>query len=509
MIHCLIRKEFLDREWAASDLDAAAEFWLRLYESAARSQGFTATPAHAIEIRLRGFPRRDGSALCQELCRRVATSDIPAPEVDLHDPDTLVLTSGEIPGSESPPYGLGVPLLAGAPFDGLMAEVRVQAIGREGHIVRRGKVESTLVMIGELRGGKLLVKALWRTGSAGWEDELNWDAVWVEQEAFLAGLERFRESETIADKFAKKLFLTRGADRLVNWIVRLIYVPLGKPRLAGLILRLFIFAAILIPIGLGAYWAIDTERWFALAILVLWFWWVVWLAWSFLRNESQLWFTGFSQFHRRFSQLYEESVKVAPLADSEAAARLDQPWARKYTADLEAAGFTLAGDLRCEPELAGPGIVRVFLAPDGATYLNLFFSLATDSDPERSFQLWPGAVVLVAGTYFPGGGRVLSTNGKHLGYRKKLSEPQTVTRVFHDAEEPLDFMRRHLAVVEEYAKEYGRPPLRHERWEVYVRRQNEAQEEERLLYGERPYTRGDHWHWYIQRPRREYRGRPC
>jgi hypothetical protein len=505
MIPNLLRKEFIDRVWDAQDLDAAAEFWLRLYESAARSQGFTATPSHAIEIRLRGFPRRDGQAICEELCRRVATSDIPAPEVDLHDADTLVLLSGEIPGSESPPYGLGMPLLAGPPFDGLVAEVRVQAIGREGQLIRRGKVQSTLVMVGELRGGKLLVKALWRTGSAGWEDELNWDAPWTEQTQWLAAFEQFRESEEVPAKLAKKLFLTRGGDRLVNWIVRLIHVPLGKPRLAGLMTRLFVFAAMFVPLGLGAYWAIDTERWLALVLFVVWLWWAAWLGWMFLKNQGQLWFTGFTEFHRRYCELYEEAVKVMPLPDSETA-RLDQAWARKYTADLEAAGFTLAGDLRPEPELAGPGVIRVFLAPDGATYLNVLFSYATHRDPERSFQLWPGAMVFLAYTYFPDGGRVVSVSGRHVGYRKKLSGPETLARVFPDAAEPLDFTRRHLAAVEEYAKENGRTPLSHERWEVYLRRQNEAQDEERRLYGERPYTRGDHWFWFIQQPRREYRG---
>ncbi len=507
MIHSLMRKEFLDREWAAEDLDAAAEFWLRLYESAARSQRFTATPAHAIEIRLRGFPRRDGRAICGELCRRVATSDIPAPEVYLHDPDTLVLTSGEIPGSESPPDGLGVPLLAGAPFDGLMAEVRVQAIGREGNIVRRSKVESTLVMVGELRGGKLLVKALWRSGSAGWEEHLSWDAPWNEQAEWLAALEQFRETEAIPDKLAKQLFLTRGADRIIGWIIRLIHVPLGKPRLAGLVKRLLIFTAIFTPIGLATYWAIDTERRLALGVILLWFFWAAWLARAFLRNEYHLWVGGFAEFHRRYSQLYEEAVKVMPLAGSEAALRTDQPWLRKFTADLEAAGFARAGDLRVEPELAGPGLIRVFLAPDGATYLNVVFSYATDRDPERALQVWPGGMVLVAVTYFRDGGRVISVNGMHNGYRKALSGPEVVMRVFQDAEEPLDFTSRHLAVVEEYAKEFGRPPLQHERWEVQVRRLNDAQEEERRLYGERPYTRGDHWYWYIQRPRREYTGR--
>src|SRR5438132_11606726 len=121
MLPHLIRKHLLDRTWDSADLDAAAEFWLRLYEAAATQQGFSATPSHRVEVRLRGFARPALPALQDELCRRVASSDLPAPEVDSHDADTLVLYSGVIHGSESPPVGLGLPLLAGDPVDGLIA----------------------------------------------------------------------------------------------------------------------------------------------------------------------------------------------------------------------------------------------------------------------------------------------------------------------------------------------------------------------------------------------------
>src|SRR5262245_38074774 len=40
----LIRKHFLDFTWEATDLDAAAEFWLRLYETSAREHAFSAPP---------------------------------------------------------------------------------------------------------------------------------------------------------------------------------------------------------------------------------------------------------------------------------------------------------------------------------------------------------------------------------------------------------------------------------------------------------------------------------
>src|SRR5688572_4357498 len=102
MLRHLIRPQFLDRWWDAADLDAAAEFWLRLYEESARVQGFARTPVHETEIRLRGFPRYAAGELLKELAARVAASDFPAPEADQPDPDTLAVASGEIHGEDRP-----------------------------------------------------------------------------------------------------------------------------------------------------------------------------------------------------------------------------------------------------------------------------------------------------------------------------------------------------------------------------------------------------------------------
>src|SRR4051794_19790482 len=120
----LIRKQLLDRDWGADDLDVAAEFWLRLYEEAARARGFPRTTRHATEVRLRGFPKAAADALVKELARRVAASDFDAPEVGLTDPDTITLSSGLTPDDHRPPVGLGLPVLAGGPFDRLLAEFR-------------------------------------------------------------------------------------------------------------------------------------------------------------------------------------------------------------------------------------------------------------------------------------------------------------------------------------------------------------------------------------------------
>ena len=59
----LAREEFLDRVWDPADLDAVAEFWMRLYESVSKAHRFAPVPEHQTEIRLRGFPRADADRL--------------------------------------------------------------------------------------------------------------------------------------------------------------------------------------------------------------------------------------------------------------------------------------------------------------------------------------------------------------------------------------------------------------------------------------------------------------
>lgn len=44
MLRHLVRKQFPDRTWDAPDLDAAAEFWLRLYEGGVGGRGVLGRP---------------------------------------------------------------------------------------------------------------------------------------------------------------------------------------------------------------------------------------------------------------------------------------------------------------------------------------------------------------------------------------------------------------------------------------------------------------------------------
>lgn len=507
MIRHLIRPRFIDRWWDAADLDAAAELWLRLYEEAARVQGFAATPTHRTEIRLRGFPRAEADALLRELAARVAASDFPAPEADRPEPDMLVIASGELRGEEQPPAGLGLPVLAAPAFDGLMAEMRFEVVGDEGKSLRKVQLESTLVLVGEIRGGRFLLKAAWRAGSHGWEDKLCWNAPWQDEEKWLAALAAFRESAEVPTPLAKKLFQSRGNDKTGGRAVGLIHVPLDAPRLGGLVTRAFGFAAALVVLGLGGWWAYSHKDWILLLPLVFALWPVLMLLYFFVKGEWRLWNFGFYRFRDGYARIYTEAIQHLPLTRAEADARLNVPWARKFTADLEAAGFRYLGDMRLEPARAvGDGVFRAFAAPDGLSYLTVFFHLGTAEDQEPRFKNWPAAVAFLGHTYFADGGYATSVSGRSLGYRKKRTGPEHLARVFRDADDPAEFARRHADAAAKFGAETGRRPVAHQTFEHYLRRQKELSDDERRLFADNPYTRGDHLHWYLQWPRKEYVG---
>ena len=99
-----------------------------------------------------------------------------------------------------------------------------------------------------------------------------------------------------------------------------------------------------------------------------------------------------------------------------------------------------------------------------------------------------------------------STNGPRHGYRRKRTGPECLSRIFPDEHDPITLAQLHAEAVAKFVAESGYPPLRHIRFEEYIRLQAMLTEEERRLHADHPYTLSDHLRWYLQIPRREYRG---
>lgn len=500
----ITRKHLLDRAWSASDLDAAAEFWLRLYEAAAKAQGFSARPDHVSEMRLRGFPRAEGQLLADELARRAERSDFRQPVVERVDPDTIVLTSDLTHPADAPPVGLGLPLLEGVGFDGLMVEFRVTATGQQGQLVRTLPLSFTMVLVGQVVGGVFVLQTMWRSGSEAWEDEVCWHGEWPYAGEWLAELARFRDTNEVPTALATKVCVPRVADRFGAFVVKMIDAPLNKPRLVGLAWRWLVFALVLGAIGCGIAWLASRGNWIAIALVLAATWWIFWVFSHFLRMELRLWFVGFRQFHAAYSALYREPHRLVPPAPEVATEMARNLTVRKYTADLEAAGFAVAGDLVIAPQSSGRSVLRVFRAPDGATYFSLIFGLTTAKDPAEGFYTWPAQVSFLAHTMFADGGYACSINGRANGYRRKRTGPEVRVRIFPDETDPLEFVRKHMKMATAFADADGRRALPNTDFANYVRRQNQLSEEEQQFFAGRPYTWGDHLRWYLQSPRRVY-----
>jgi hypothetical protein len=502
-----IRKKFLDLAWTAADLDSAAEFWLRLYEAAARSQSFSSTPDHVTELRLRGFPRAEGELLADELARRAPEADFRRPVVELTDPDTITLVSDLTDGAESAPAGLGLPLLEGPGFDGLMVEFRFTAAGAEGKLIRNPRLSFTLVLVGQVEGGVFVLKTLWRTGSSEWEDEVSWQGGdWEQEREWLSALEQFRDTAAVPLPLAKAVCVPRDADRFAAMVVKAIHVPLGQPRLGGLLVRVPGFALAVGLVALAWVGVVWGEVWLAALPLAAVTWLVLWVLWRFVRIELHLWFAGYRAWNALYSQLLQEGHRLVPPSPRLAKEMEDNPAVRKYTADLHAAGFAYMGDLVGEPQIAGEGVYRVFRAPDGATYLALVVVFTTAKDPEEGLCQWPCQVGLMAHTIFADGGYAASINGRSSGYRRKRTGPDVFVRIFPDETDPLEFVRLHARAAREFAEATGRRALKHESFADYTRRQEAMLDDERRLFTGSPYTWGDHLWWYLQTPRRVYLG---
>jgi hypothetical protein len=495
----LIRKKMLNRLWHPNDLEAVAAYWCGLGEAAATcDRRLPASPSLSVVIYLRGFPRQQAVALRDQLRARFSSSnEIPPPTVEQPDPDTLTVTFHQVP------VGLGLPRLAEPPFDRLCAEVRLRLSGPEGTTEWPTDVPSEFVLLGEMRNGSILVAALWRAEPLGCGEKMWWSTEWLGQEEWLEGLEQFRRTGQVSQSSVQE-FLLPGDSVLVRVYLWACHVPIDKPRFGPLLLRVTLFFAAMAGFGATAFFLLREGWWPVLIPLAIPMFVVLGLGGRFFQCELGLLVQGYQLFHRLYLRTTEVPFAVAPLAPEEAVDRLSNPWARKYTAELEAAGFTVVGDLILVPELNGDNVVRVFYAPDGVTYLNVLFQMSTDSDLETGVQTWPACVAFQAQTRLTDNGWVISGDGFQDGFRKMRKRPGCYSRLFLDVEDPVEFTRLHAKLADEFAQKEGRRILPHEPFPLVVQRANELEEEARLAFADAPYTWSDHLHWYLQIRRREY-----
>jgi hypothetical protein len=225
---------------------------------------------------------------------------------------------------------------------------------------------------------------------------------------------------------------------------------------------------------------------------------------NFLLAEKRVLFT-FLQ-HRRALSTGLRHLTFAGVPPGAVPRFTDDPAIRKYTADLEHAGFVLHGDVAIVPLREARMVYRVFRAPDGVGYLILTCLHASGDDPDTRKRYWPAAVTWQAQTFFDGGGRVDSLNVSEFSYWNMPAARNTLIREVQ-VSDPIQFFEEHVVAAELFAIKRSLNTVRHVRFEEYLQLQQDIQDDDFDYFETHPYSLRDHLRWYLQLPRREYSGK--
>ncbi len=500
------RPQFPDTVWSQADLDEVAEFWLRLAEVSDVEQKVGSELFHSTEIRLWGVPRSEIPAAKIELEKRCHDPEF---HIETPDEDTLVVRTIDLPALERPAPGLGIPILAGAPFDGLAIELRFRVYGSKTGVSGTEKLEGTLVLIGELRDGRITEKAVWREGPGGWEQRLMRLAPWVQEPAWRQEFGKFRGTRTVSAPLAKLLFPTQLGEFLNFGVIWLIAVPLERGRLCRLGYRLASFLLGFAGFAGFAYLVYDEWEMPLLCLPIGFFalFWG-WLAYLFAKCEATLFFMGMGAFRNAFRATLDFETRYIPLAPDDPDLNRT-PANRKAAEDIRALGGVHIGDVTAEPrEHFGNDVYRVFLIErEGLTIW--FAALIQTSTGARSTPpsvMWPANVCFLVQTFFEGS-RFSTLTATELAFRRKLTGPEVGAQILPQELDTAVVLQAHIAGVKRYIAENNPIQGRVRSFADYLRVQTDLHAEERRLWSTHGYSLGDHLHWYLQWPRRIYRPR--
>jgi hypothetical protein len=326
-----------------------------------------------------------------------------------------------------------------------------------------------------------------------------------EEGQLLAGLGQFRATGEVSVPLAEVLFgIFENSARPTDIFGRLTTVSFDGPRLRGLLVRVSAYVGLLAIFAFliwEAYSSGADERLVlcicgAVAIGVL--------AAVFVYHECRLLLSALAPSGSR----PEESAGPPGfrVLGADETPLSDDPAVRKYTRELEKAGFTRMGDLTRPDDGPIAWVYRVFYAPDGVTHLTLLCSLALPDAPGESPRLWPASVEFHAETFYANRGRAESVTEEAYGYLGRPVGADCLFRVLPELRDPMELYRSHGEAAEVFALERGLTPKRHGLFEDYLRRQEAMETETRQRSRDQPRSWRDGLRWYLQWPRREQRG---
>jgi hypothetical protein len=501
----LHRWTLIDRYWGRAEFTDLARFWLTAFEDV-RPVGARVT--WRIAARVWGFPRSVCEALATQLSVALVNAKLGAP-VELADSDTI---SVEWRGNEHqrPPLWLVVAALGEALPPGLAVAWSL-ALEHDGRARPRHLSAATVFLVGETNGASVLVKALSANPGTALDPLVcagggEWDLVLLET------FRRFAESRALAPGFLCQLFprAVPKPDPRVDPVVGTRNARLGRRRFRRrVVTALFPLLAglVLFPVLI----VLDELAWACLAVpiscaVAL----VVWLVLYFI--ERRRWADSFRAYRFRYDYQYWEVTRyalvpsvrgfdAATLEDDTATLvrKLADPLVRKFTAEVLEAGFVHVADAASLPHGHATLIHRIFLAPDGTTYLTLGFGVGTVSGKARSVTWSMPLLNALCQTFFRDDDRFETGNYAHALLELGREVPDLQFAELAPETLPLDVYRAHAERVRAWAERTAAVAIRHESPEQVLARQNLIADQEYRVYRKRPYDRRDHMRWFLAR----------
>lgn len=513
MLRSLVRGKFVDRTWSQEDLDLIAKFWLLLYQKQCAPSDKPPAFHQILEICLTNSQLSATAGISEALARRLLEAGVPV-EVSATDLDTLIAKTKPRSGNEPPFAGLGIPALAGAPFDGLVVEIRFTVVDASMYWRSAGLIGATLVIVGELCNGTVAVKSLWVDpafvpNASAWQTPPDWD------DRLLAAFDRFRSDNEVNEELARAVFVrsfhqddeSGGALEAIGqwlkkwpdkWPERWLRVLGSGSRSRGLLVLCAIMVALVATLGTIACLIPAADWGICFYIGVIPFMWVVFtFSLTVIKTAHDAFWVTYLETRVRYHAHYHTFVRFAPIPPR------DQPWltdpvVRKVTTTLLHAGFTHAGDYALVPIDSAICVQRAFLARDGVTYLCVGFNYA-GGDGTARWLVWPatfGCFCLTRDSE----GRYFQT----LLYDTPLTvlkreDPIARWLVLPESTRPLALFDAHVKAVELWVRESGAELLKHEPFEKCVVQLADSANHERDAYSARPYSWQEHVRWYLQR----------
>jgi hypothetical protein len=428
------------------ELDSVAALWRAWYAMRHKSLWGQREAYQFLEITLWEFAWSRSEKLLRMLRHSLSEYGLAEDHAELVDPDTITITSPSVPNSELLPRGLWLDLFGDKEFSGLPVMVRL-TISEHQDVRETGVGHSAkLVLVGEVREGRLQLKAVWpnilRKEAI---EQLYHKAVWPNESAFLRALDVFRATGRVdLGPAAAELFATQQQVQMGYWFVRLFFDLPGQARLPAFLGRVGFFAAILVAAAGLIYWARAIPP-LQVQIALLGLIGLGGLGFNVWRKLCHI-VRYHSAMRKALRKLYTQPFRL-PEVDLDKEGVAQNAASLKYSGDLQAAGAIHLIDVRIDPPGTSLHYFRIFQLPADRSYVFLGIMPATEQ-----FQLFPAGTYLVINTYFEDGSRLVSSDSKGAGY-KKTRNANVVMRCFPDAKGPGDLIAHHREILRELIEE--------------------------------------------------------